>query len=883
MKLKPIKKPVIQGDQYFTVMYWYTTPLRKGVKRVKNGSARRLAFNAYEAAKQRIVEQFRTAGLSDEPFEIIKVEDVSDLCETGDESTSLSNLRTLEQTKIHTKLKDLGMWFESDDFNVKDGSEWFVGKTSTYDVINVGMKIINNDRKNKGIKRKYNPLTPRDDFFVESLEDNDTKFKKYAKEFIRIFQHWPAATGKGSFPRLAYDKTFEPAWDYSKGNPINTIVNPRLAVLKGNLQKLVEHDLATKTGAVHVVFASDVMKATRDAAELEALKATTKVITNQIDFIRFIKENSDKTIWIHTTIHSYSRSKPGAAPGMVELLKSLEKSIYFSHIDEVHHTVLPDDAPWTAPLNNDIMPVNIRFMTSANKRITRKSTGGGTKWSMDNPDWCDYMVKSLTEKMAVDLGYKRQSQIWYNAYDKNSFPLDMVELIEDKKNPLVKVDGFDAVPLHWFMSADALIRFKIDNLKYHHTKLTLNRIENCKKFGEFIQHILKPLLAHYEVDQETFSRLSKIKIMIADTKSFNTINLLRKIAQIPAKYDDSFLIHCQLLGEGWDPENGWVDSTMFVDPQWSELKIYQDLNRATRIGDGSIKIHPIIMCGFEPEITEECNFSNMFKVIYSVGKVLEIGEDDIKDKLTIKIHRNMPKGGTRKTRGTDTEAAEFDLDSSWLMSRFANYYAGGKEYGFGASVNTVVEDWIKAYDEYGLWLSQNAGTGPTKMIQDMIMIKHWNFFEQFSNPRSKFNDIVSGTDFRVSANMLVKLDDFMQKKVTERNARYLFLQKNTKKTPAVAWTSNPDKVLNKYTKKFGKFNTINPDSISGNEDKFGYDKNYEYNKDDRFTWITWFRTHGSCEVLSYTPQTATSVVDTVNQVTKTNKTSWIRRLFRKVA
>ena len=55
--------------QFYSVAYWYTTPLNKDVGRVKNGSARREATSAHHAAEIRIKEQI-TAANSADPYEM---------------------------------------------------------------------------------------------------------------------------------------------------------------------------------------------------------------------------------------------------------------------------------------------------------------------------------------------------------------------------------------------------------------------------------------------------------------------------------------------------------------------------------------------------------------------------------------------------------------------------------------------------------------------------------------------------------------------------------------------------------------------------------------------------------------------------------------------
>ena len=126
--------------KYYCVVYWYTTPLNRLVHRVKNGSARRKANSPEEAAEIRIKEQI-TAANSADPYEILYVADVSDVCETGDDNESLSRLRQLEQNWLHAKQKRAGTWVPSD----KEKSEWFFDPkhTSVDNVVGFGKSLIN--------------------------------------------------------------------------------------------------------------------------------------------------------------------------------------------------------------------------------------------------------------------------------------------------------------------------------------------------------------------------------------------------------------------------------------------------------------------------------------------------------------------------------------------------------------------------------------------------------------------------------------------------------------------------------------------------------------------------------------------------------------------
>ena len=126
--------------QHYCVIYWYTTRLACKEFEVKNGSARRLANSPIEAAEIRIKEQI-TAKNSADPYVILHVEDVSDKCETGEEGSSLSNLRQLEQNWLHAKQKRAGTWVYSESKK----SEWFFDpkRESVDNVVNLGKALIN--------------------------------------------------------------------------------------------------------------------------------------------------------------------------------------------------------------------------------------------------------------------------------------------------------------------------------------------------------------------------------------------------------------------------------------------------------------------------------------------------------------------------------------------------------------------------------------------------------------------------------------------------------------------------------------------------------------------------------------------------------------------
>jgi len=637
---------------------------------------------------------------------------------------------------------------------------------------------------NKQVKRIYKPMAPRDQFFRDALSELQTDFnKKFAKVAIskiltRIFQHWPAASGKGSFPRLAYDMIFEPAWDYKKGCPINLVINPTLTVLKGNLVKQIEHDLALGNDSIHIIYAGDVTKAAKDTEELQTIRSLAKVFTKKIEFVNFLRQTTYQTIWIHTTVHSYDK--------LAIVVKGENKSFYFGHIDEVHHMIQPDYSSWTAPLNDAACKIQIRLMSSANKR---KARGTGASYSMDDPAFCDILVKELDEKTAVKLGYKRQSKMANYLYDNSTFPTEWIEMLEGGAQPLVKLKGTKfVVPMGWFMAADAILRFRVEHHERQHTKFTLNSIENCQNFASFFEAVRPKILKELaNSNSSVYRRLLKAPVIVADTKSNSTIKILKEVSAVPDIYNDSFMVHCRLLGEGWDPKDGWIDSAMFVDPSASEIRIYQDVNRGSRIGNGSKKINWVVQAHLVDD--EKLQYNKMYETIRTVCQALEIGDEDITELVTFKEFKSLPKGKKTNRQVGSAELSYYDeVDADFFAKSFSAYIKEGGYHKFGETVNQILRDYIKLDKEKFGYLSMQ------KNVYSDVVNLHQDYFANYSDKQQwahldrikkgehfllSDENITNAIDWQIERELLQpRIKNNIQKELEEGCKQYAFLDDN---------------------------------------------------------------------------------------------------------
>jgi hypothetical protein len=623
-----------------------------------------------------------------------------------------NKLQAINKTKIDTLIFGTNARKQSDaiiDFADEVGflflDHWM--RAEVYDTVK---NYINNKEK-----IVYAPMQPRDKFFEKALIDLDQDVKKLNKpNDLRIMQQWPASAGKGSFPRLAYDRIFEPR--IKKPNPLNGVVNPRLAVLKTNLVKQIRHDIALGNDAVHIIFAGDVTKSAKDTEELQTIRTLAKVFKDKIEFVKFIKSHHNQTIWIHTTAHSYHV--------LAKILKGQNKKFNFLHIDEVHRMIQPDHSVWTACLDETHCKVDVRFMTSANKR---RAKGKGAKWSMDDPTFSDISVNSLKEKDAVEKKYKRKTVLINCVYGIDYIKRSWLELIEKNGQPLLKLKGTNqVVPMSWYMSADALIHYRIEHQSINHTKLTFNRMEELRSFKEFFD-IIKPRLLKDLVPKqsEIYRRLLKAPFIIADTDSNSTVKILKEVEAVPDTYRDSFIGHAFLLGEGWDPANGWIDSNMFVSPTHSEIRIYQDVNRGARIGDGSKTKNPVLQVFLGDD---DNDFNEMFATIRNVGCALEIGEDDITEQVVFKTFKKLPKGkkNNRQT-GSDDQSYYDHIDADFFHKAFDVYIKEGRWHKFGQAVNDIFKDYWQMYEERMAWLHVYQ----KGLIYDQLIQKYNEYFTNY--------------------------------------------------------------------------------------------------------------------------------------------------------
>jgi hypothetical protein len=312
-------------------------------------------------------------------------------------------------------------------------------------------------------------------------------------------------------------------------------------------------------------------------------------------------------------------------------------------------------------------------------------------------------------------------------YNNSHFPAEWSDILEGGSQPLIKLKGTKfVVPMGWFIAADAILRFRMENQERQHTKFTLNSIENCQNFSDFFENIRPKILKELAGSNNTvYKRLLKAPVIVADTKSNSTIKILKEVSAVPDIYNDSFIVHCRLLGEGWDPKDGWIDNSMFVDPSASEIRIYQDVNRGSRIGNGSKKTNWVVQAHLVDD--EKLQYNKMYETIRTVCQALEIGDDDITELVTFKEFKSLPKGKkSNRQVGSDSSTYYDEVGADFFANSFSVYIKEGGYHKFGETVNQILRDYIQLDKEkFGYLSIQNNVYGE-------VIKLHKDYFGNYS-------------------------------------------------------------------------------------------------------------------------------------------------------
>lgn len=516
--------------------------------------------------------------------------------------------------------------------------------------------------------------------------------KDHPDALLKIINLWPAGAGKTTFWILCWIHIF---YDKSAKNVLNMVVCHNTTVLNNNIMRLVEHihTMPANEQPEILVVTDKKMHGSSDAEDY-MIRNYTKQMTFGKDFIKYLRQKRNHQVFIFTLIHNYSK--------LENVLAQENKTVEFTFLDELHHYIQPivvdDDTGhilenWSAPVENKRGVLKNILGASANKKEIEDLTGytmpGHKAVDMEvGPlnTW-QIAVTHISEIMARDFGWKRQAVLKIKPFSADCFKnKKLIKQLGKGKNPKVKLKGFiEAVPVYWLTNADAWLVWKLENPGKYHTLATCNSLKNCILYAKFLQFYIDEMLMEYVAEMkgingnsEIVKRIKNLHIEVVETETYNTASYLKSVEAVPlqqgGEFEDSVILHCKLLGEGWSPKGGWVDSTQFIDPAHSKMKIYQFMERASRVTeDANSESNHLIFAHWDGT---DNRVHNLFKFVKNVCEELEIAVDPIGEKEVFDVIGSTIGGGGGGKKPKNT--VFFVEDANVLQSNFKTFYRDGK-------------------------------------------------------------------------------------------------------------------------------------------------------------------------------------------------------------
>lgn len=518
------------------------------------------------------------------------------------------------------------------------------------------------------------------DFSQQSLDQLKKDFKalKQTKSNIRILNNAPAGSGKTERWIVEYYEVYR---DVSRGTT-NIVETHNTTVLKNNLNTFVK-DAQARGVSPEILLFTDKKNPIEFASPEEEYFFNTycKTLHNGIDFNKWLRESFNHERWIFVLNQSYTK--------LYNILCEEEVEINFQFIDEVHHTVQPYWADWATPLLDPAKLIKTLCGASANYKEIDDNTNGLSP-NMDLYGTWDIKTLECSEEMAVGFGWKRQTKPKPYVYDLSQINSSHLkpfinEITNKKKVPYITLVGYGhAVPTSYLVAADAIIQYKIDHQDRKYTLGTMNKLANCREFKKFFEFYKKIILqirvanGTLSKNSKIYTRLVKMHIKVADTDNYDTSKYLKEVENIPGEFDDALILHCRLLGEGWSPKNGWIDSTVFIDPAYSKIRIYQFNERGARKATTGYETNHMILFKVVDGKNDSVGFNNLYQSLYDVCEILGIGTEIIKEIETFLMSKGTKGKGGGGVKGGNPNT--FLLSPDAIYSGYINWIRNERHY-----------------------------------------------------------------------------------------------------------------------------------------------------------------------------------------------------------
>lgn len=534
-------------------------------------------------------------------------------------------------------------------------------------------------------------FTPRDHLDDQDLDTFDKDFRKPSitkLDQTRVDCIRACGAGKSQTPYLAYYRTYIDFWG-GKGQPINLTLGPDNGIVRGNAMGMSGHDQAVGNDTLHLVWTTDAL------TDLDADKRNNIIIIKHQHEVRdikgnivhkslnkgevlrkLLKDNKHRPIMIHSGMAGYYQHNSQTC--LSYQMRRANKSFYWAFIDEVHRTLNADWASWSKIHDDSVVFVKHRFMPTATPNKLKSATKDYNKmYGMG--EFSDVSFPKLDNVEAFKRGYIRKYKVWQLSFG-DDLPTQIFEKISEGREPYIKVKGTDiTVPFKYWMELKAFYEFKIENPSINHTLGVTNRIDNSRRYADFIEAVKKPMLLKRfggNYNDPMYKRLINLHIEAMTTDEDDNGDLRAKADEIGKNHNDSLLLHCQLLGEGWNPGGtltekdkkykGFIDSIQFIDPVHSKMRIAQNAGRGVR----SPMLKPncwLIMSWLNVETDNKLtdyknNFNQRAKVLHDVAVSLGVPSEFVHDHIVLKTCKPISRSSTGSGHGPNYIDSDVEID-----------------------------------------------------------------------------------------------------------------------------------------------------------------------------------------------------------------------------
>jgi len=627
--------------------------------------------------------------------------------------------------------------------------------------VNNWLKQTNQPVENEDEVRKF---TPRDYLDERDLTTFDNDFRKPSilkLKQTRVDCIRACGAGKSQTPYLAYYMTYVHFWD-GKGQPINITLGPDNGIVRGNAMGMSGHDQAVKNDTLHLIWTSDAL------SDLDATKRNNVIIVKKQAEIRdakgnviekalkkgevyrkLLKDNKHRPIMVHCGYSGYYQS--GSETCLSFQMRKAKKTFYWAFIDEVHRTLGADWGSWSKIHDDSICFIKHRFMPTATpdeltsaKKDYNKIYGLGI--------YSDVSFPPLDNVEAFYRGYIRAYKVFQLSFSTDDLPTDIFTKLDEGREPYISIINTRqdlVIPYKYYMELKTYYIFKRLYPNINHTLGVINRINNSRLYKKFIEAVKKPMLLRMfdgNYNDPEYKRLLNIHVLAMTTDVDDNKELRAMADRIGRDYKDSLILHCNLLGEGWNPGNtltekdkkykGFVDSIQFIDNIDSKRRIAQNAGRGVRSPffkpncwvitswlNIDINNSRTSLCG---RVSQADNYNKRARKLHDVATALGIPKQFIHDNIVLKTCKPIRKPGGGGGTGPDNIDGDIEIDpftDHFLEILELGMYRGLFEHyeeiveyfhaehekrdcrywrpGSQQEQKNILEDLLKKYPEYG--------------------------------------------------------------------------------------------------------------------------------------------------------------------------------------